>query len=669
MNLINEFTNWVYSVKTVDYLIEGKGHMDHPEDMVILGGLPGYMPLSQALATMDKAAQNPKNITIKFDGYPALVFGSGPDGKFTILDKHMFNRADRPKIYSPKEFAQYEAQRGEKGRSGLVDLIAKIWPGLEKSYQGGGFYMGDLLFSNTLQDDNGVYKFRPNPNGILYTVQVSSNIGQLLTNKVAGIAVHRYLAPDAINTENKVTWLSDLGNLKNDSNVALLPVSMPVTPNITLDKGLQGAAEGTKSSEGKIYDFINSAPQSSAPFANNFTVYLNSRIVSGNLQNLYTQFFPWIKQRLDRELANKKMSQAKHDQILSYLNENKNTVKELFTNWINVYNYKMDIVKQIDQAAKQSPIKGYLQSGQESQEGFVYGGLKFIDRMGFSAQNLGARQGVTERSDTIGTGKPVSAPAGGAKSSQQKPGKVVVIYPGGFHPFHPGHASVYNHLLKRFPGADVFVAATDTKTERPFGFDEKKFLANQSGIPANRFVQVKSPYSAEEITSYYKPQNTLVIFVMSMKDRDRVEKLTAPKADGSPSKFQLLTQGASNSMDKTYYIYLAPTTDFKLNGQVANSASAIRAAYIGASEPDRVKIIKQLYPLAQSPSQIKKILDRVLLDLNEADNPNYFGGSSLSPISGTPPDLIPGPDAEEIKAYQKQMRDLQRFMGHTKKDI
>lgn len=641
MKYLNEFTKWVNSIKEVEFLTEGKGHMDHPEDMVILGGILGYMPLDQALATMDRAAADPKKITIKFDGYPAIIFGAGPDGKFTIMDKHMFNRgANRPKIHSPEQFAQYEAQRGEKGRSGLVELVRKIWPGLKKSYKGPGFYMGDLLFHDVLQDDNGVYKFRPNPNGILYQVQVDSDIGKLLTNKVSGVAVHRWLNPDALNTEDNPTWLSDLGNLKNVSNVALLPVTMPVTPKITLNRDLKSRAEGTKSSEQQIYDFINSAPQSAATFANNFTVYINSKIVSGNLKNMYTDFIPWMTQRLDGMVASGKLKQAKRDELLNYLKKNSGLVKQLFKNWIDVYNYKMDIVKQIDQAAKASPIKGYLQSGQESQEGFVYGGLKFVDRMGFSAQNLAARQKVTE-----------------AKNNKN----LLVIYPGGFHPFHLGHSSVYQHLVDKFPGADVYVAATDTQTERPFKFQDKKFLAGQSGVPEKRFVQVKSPYQAKEITAAYDPENTILVFAVSEKDSDRFNY--APKKDGSPSYFQPYGSGAE-PMSKHGYIYVVPKVDFKVAGKNVDSASTIRSMYSTGNDKVKNQIVSDLYPNATNLKQVKAILDNTLGGLAEADNPNYFGGSSLSPIGGTPKDLMPGPDPEEIAAQEKEMADLKRFLRH-----
>lgn len=241
--------------------------------------------------------------------------------------------------------------------------------------------------------------------------------------------------------------------------------------------------------------------------------------------------------------------------------------------------------------------------------------------------------------------------------------KMVVIYPGGFHPFHPGHASVYDYLSKKFPSADVYVAATNTQTERPFSFMQKKFLANQSGVPDGKFVQVKSPYRAEEITSAYNPENTILLFAISDKDSDRIAQLTGPRKNGSPGSYKLWQDGDHATMNVKPYIIAAPTRDFYLGNQKANSASKIREIYMNADDAERKEIIKQLYPLGKAPNKIKKILDDVLGGLNEADNPNYFGGSSVSAIPGTPSDLMPQPSPKAIKQHHKEIADLKRFMG------
>jgi hypothetical protein len=55
--------------------------------------------------------------------------------------------------------------------------------------------------------------------------------------------------------------------------------------------------------------------------------------------------------------------------------------------------------------------------------------------------------------------------------------KQLVIMPGGFHPFHAGHAALYQSAVEAFPGADVYVAATNDTSTRPFPFPVKEKLA------------------------------------------------------------------------------------------------------------------------------------------------------------------------------------------------
>jgi hypothetical protein len=62
-----------------------------------------------------------------------------------------------------------------------------------------------------------------------------------------------------------------------------------------------------------------------------------------------------------------------------------------FAVWSAVYNLKQNIIDQLNKAVESGPIKGYLQDGTQSHEGFVGAGLKFVNRMGFARQNLSAR--------------------------------------------------------------------------------------------------------------------------------------------------------------------------------------------------------------------------------------------------------------------------------------
>jgi cytidyltransferase-like protein len=60
--------------------------------------------------------------------------------------------------------------------------------------------------------------------------------------------------------------------------------------------------------------------------------------------------------------------------------------------------------------------------------------------------------------------------------------KKLVVMPGGFHPFHAGHLALYQSAKKAFPDAEVYVAATNDQSERPFPFALKEKLAKLAGV-------------------------------------------------------------------------------------------------------------------------------------------------------------------------------------------
>lgn len=365
-------------------LLEDKGHLDHPEDLVFLRGSKGA---SYAIDAMVKTVQNPQFVTIKWDGYPALIFGRGPDGKFAIMDKHMFNKKDGSgrRIYSPQDFAKYDADRGVD-RTGLHQIIARIWKGLSQEDRALGYYWGDLLFSQPLQEQNGLYTFKANPGGITYTVEADSEVGKLLANKVAGIAVHQFIPAEAPTTDQAQTLSGSIGQLKNNSNVAIVPSKMPLTPKLGISQAQMAKAKDLIARYGQAVDQLLVSPPGTKSVFNPtlFTVYINRKVVQGNFQNLLRDFMQF--------LDNRPMSDPVRAKIMEHLRQNKTGLIGAFAIWSALYNLKTPIVKQMDRASKTSPVKGYLEGGQQTQEGYVAYGLKFVDRMGFSRQNLAARQ-------------------------------------------------------------------------------------------------------------------------------------------------------------------------------------------------------------------------------------------------------------------------------------
>ena len=182
--------------------------------------------------------------------------------------------------------------------------------------------------------------------------------------------------------------------------------------------------------------------------------------------------------------------------------------------------------------------------------------------------------------------------------------------PGGFHPFHAGHAALYKSAVETFNNADTYVAATnDTKT-RPFPFSIKEKLAKLAGVADKHFVQVKSPFQAKEITQHYNPDEDVLIFVRSEKDKNEQPKPGGTKKDGSPAYFQPWTGKNLQPFSKHAYIAYLPTVEF---GPGITSATEIRNAWPTLNDKRKTAMVMSLYPVTQKnpklAANVVKMLD------------------------------------------------------------
>ena len=191
--------------------------------------------------------------------------------------------------------------------------------------------------------------------------------------------------------------------------------------------------------------------------------------------------------------------------------------------------------------------------------------------------------------------------------------KKLVIMPGGFHPFHAGHLALYQAAERAFPDADVYVAATADTSERPFPFEIKQRLANLAGVPRDRFVQVKSPFRAEEITGRYDADDTVLIFVRSQKDADKPPQAGGMRRDGTPAYLQPYTGRDLAPLSQQGYMTYLPTVEF---GPGLTSATEIRRGWPGMNEKQKQTLLAQMYPALEGrPAAITKIqelFDRVM---------------------------------------------------------
>jgi hypothetical protein len=191
--------------------------------------------------------------------------------------------------------------------------------------------------------------------------------------------------------------------------------------------------------------------------------------------------------------------------------------------------------------------------------------------------------------------------------------KQVVIMPGGFHPFHAGHAALYNSAREAFPSADVYVAATNDTSTRPFPFAIKEKLAKLAGVEPGHFVQVKSPFQALEITQKFNPEDTQLIFVRSEKDATKPPQPGGIKKNGDPSYLQPYNKNSTAPMSQQGYMAYLPTVEF---GPGMTSATEIRAAWPKLNEKRKTALVMSLYPKTQSnpnlAATVVKMLDTAI---------------------------------------------------------
>jgi hypothetical protein len=186
--------------------------------------------------------------------------------------------------------------------------------------------------------------------------------------------------------------------------------------------------------------------------------------------------------------------------------------------------------------------------------------------------------------------------------------------PGGFHPFHAGHAALYNSARRAFPDADVYVAATNDTSTRPFPFAIKEKLAKLAGVESGHFVQVKSPFQAKEITAKFNPEVDQVIFVRSEKDADKPPQAGGVKKNGEPAYLQpLLGAKKLEPFGRHAYMAYLPTVEF---GPGMTSATEIRTAWPQLNDRRKTALVMSLYPRTQGntalANNVVKMLDTAI---------------------------------------------------------
>lgn len=198
------------------YLEEQKNtHMEHAEDLVLNAGVQGArMAINYFQGVRDMLAghsKRPMNLTVKWDGAPAIFAGVDPtDGKFFVAKKGIFNK--NPKVY--KTPAEVDADT-----SG--DLATKLKMALVHFKDLGikGVVQGDLLYTHdtiehTEIDGEPYITFQPNT--IVYAVPANSKLAKQILRSKIGVVWHTIYSGESFETM-KATFGQAISTKLNDS--------------------------------------------------------------------------------------------------------------------------------------------------------------------------------------------------------------------------------------------------------------------------------------------------------------------------------------------------------------------------------------------------------------------------------------------------------------------
>jgi len=364
--------------------------IDHPEDLIISQGSAGA---DRVLADLSSLQKDPSTISVKWDGFPAVVFGRDSTGKLVFMDKHMYDKVVKGamEFMSIKDYdISREANRGNlwETESALRPTLDKIIPNVKDQY-----WMGDLMWTGTPKTSDGYFVFKPNT--VEYRVKIDDTPGRgntlsdQIARSIGGIAVHTFI-PGLGQSDQPLIGLK---GLRENEGIVFLVGEMRDKPKVGINSALLNQTKAIISQHRTAVDkFISdlTAMKGKAvitamgPF---ITRMLEEDDISGNI---VPRFLEFLKERLNDTAQNKFLG-AKKDGWLYQEQGGGPGLLGIWTMWAAITELKTHIKQQIDTQQQGSEIIA-ITDGVNAHEGYVFGSgkdkLKLIDRLGFSRANF-----------------------------------------------------------------------------------------------------------------------------------------------------------------------------------------------------------------------------------------------------------------------------------------
>ena len=406
-------------IKFAELITEQAGknlHLEHIEDEIINHGVPGGRGAINFLRSLRDmlagASRSSVNMTVKWDGAPAIFAGIDPDdGKFFVAKKSVFNV--NPKLY--KTNAEIDADL-----SGALNSKFKIALAEFSKLGIKGVLQGDLMFTDDVETDtiDGTKYYTFQPNTIVYAVPIDSDLGKVIKSAKVGVVWHTTYSGKTLQ-DMKASFGADIKGLSKPSSIWMDDATYKdVSGRATFNAKETEQITAVLSQVGKTFQKISSPmltkflnlqnSMTGALISASLKTYNNSKVRAGekikNPKQHARGYVDWVKQSIQKQIDKAKSIKGKE----KYTNMQKEYVREVtkhvnnLTQVVTFQNLLVDAKMQI--VKKLNSVKGLTDTFIKTKNGFkvtnpegyvaiarVSGGaVKLVDRMEFSFNNFTA---------------------------------------------------------------------------------------------------------------------------------------------------------------------------------------------------------------------------------------------------------------------------------------
>ena len=381
-------------------------HLEHLEDDIInrgtVGGDNAINFLKSVRNMLAASSGSTTNITVKWDGAPAIICGVNPEnGKFFVGTKSVFNKT--PKI-------NYTQRDINRNHGGVVAKKLSVCLANLSRLNIKGILQGDLLFTNDLKsisiDGEKMVSFTPNT--ITYAVPVNSDIGRRIARAKMGIVFHTQYSG-----KNMSNLSASFGTVTGSSNRNIFLASAGYKDTAVMfnksdlnkfDAQIR-MAEGSLRKAGPILDLMSKSTQDQLSVGFRLKTFFNYFIKNSNsgmekVRTMQLQFKDYYTNTLQAEIDSRKTDRGKVKYIqakadgLRFIDRNQTALYFAIASHITLGNCKTTLLQKMNQIQSIGHFirtsKGYRVTAPEGYVAVdkVAGAVKLVDRLEFSRQNF-----------------------------------------------------------------------------------------------------------------------------------------------------------------------------------------------------------------------------------------------------------------------------------------